>query len=139
MQRTIIGNGWHNASLEYEDWHLQIECIIKNKNCRVGYISEVLWEKREDEEVRNKLKTTIKNKERTHDTAILLNRLKKDLTKKEYTIVQQNHLKDTIRLSLVLIKNGEDKREIWQNACIVLSKPALLISLIFNVLKNKIR
>jgi glycosyltransferase involved in cell wall biosynthesis len=138
MQRIIIGNGWHNASMEYEDWHLQIACIIKNKNCRVGFVSEILWEKREDEEVKNKLKTTRQNQRRTQDTSILLNRLKEDLTKKEYNIVQKNYLKDTIRLLLVLIKNGEDKREIWQNACIVLSKPSLLISMLFNVLKNKI-
>lgn len=138
MQRSIIGNGWHNASMEYEDWHLQIECIIKNKNCRVGYISEFLWEKREDEVVKNKLKTTLKNKERTQDTFALLNRLKEDLTKKEYNIVQQNHLKDTIRLLLVLIRNNEDKKEIWLTACIILSKPTLIISMIFNVLKNKI-
>lgn len=139
MKRAIMGNGWNNTTMEYEDWHLQIECIIKNKNCRVGFIIEILFEKREDEAVKNKLKTTRQNQRRTQDTAILLNRLNEYLTKKEHNIVKQNYLKDNIRLLLVLIRNGEDKKEIWQNARTVLSRPTLLISTIFNVLKNRIK
>ena len=139
MQRTIIGDGWDVASMEYEDWHLQIECIIKNINCRVGFVSEILWEKREDDKVKNKLKTTQQNQRQTHDTNILLIRLQQNLTENEYSIVKQNYIKDTIRLLLVLIRNSESRKKIWQTAYMTLSEPTLLFRMIFNVLLNKIR
>lgn len=139
MRRDILGNGWNNASMEFEDWHLQIECVVKNKDCRVGYVSEILWEKREDFEVRNKLKTTLQNKRRTQDTLTLLDHLKEDFTKNEYKVVKQNLLKDTIRLLFVSIKNGEDKKQIWNYLNFIMSKPIFLISTILSILKKKIR
>ncbi|MBK0381799.1 glycosyltransferase family 2 protein [Pedobacter sp. SD-b] len=138
MKRTILGIGWNNESMEYEDWHLQIACIVKNKDCRVAYVNEILWEKREDDEVKNKLKTTIQNQRRTKDTVILLNHLKAVLTKKEYKVIEQNLLKDTLKLLYVLIKNGDDKKQFLQNFNTILSKPILLINMIFSVLKNRI-
>ncbi|TDB67392.1 glycosyltransferase family 2 protein [Arundinibacter roseus] len=139
MQRTFIGDGWNNLTLEYEDWHLQIACVLKNKNCRVGYISEILWEKREDEVVRNKLKTTPQNQRRQWDTGILLNHLRDDLTKEENSIIQQYQVKDTIRLLIVLIKNRENLTKIWKEICFIFSKPTILVRIVSNALSNKIK
>jgi len=138
MKRTIMAFGWHNETMEYEDWHLQIESIVKNKNCRAGYISETLWEKREDEEVKNKLKSTQQNLRRTNDTFLLLNRLKVDLTRKEFKIIQQNYFKDTIRLILVLIRNREYKKEIWEHVFLLITSPIQIIRMFFKVVLNKI-
>jgi glycosyltransferase involved in cell wall biosynthesis len=138
MKKTAMAFGWHNETMEYEDWYLQIECIVKNKNCRTGFISETLWEKREDEEVKSKLKSTQQNLHRTNATFLLLNRLKGELTQKEFNIIQQNYFKDTIRLLMVLIRNREYKKEIWKNIYLLFSSPIQIISLFFKVVQNKI-
>jgi len=138
MKKTAMAFGWHNETSEYEDWHLQIEYIVKNKKCKAGFISETLWEKREDEEVRNKLKSTQHCQRLMNDTFILLNRLKGELTQKEYNIILQHYLKDTIRLLVVLIRNREYKKEIWGNIWLLIRNPIQIIILLFKIIQNKI-
>lgn len=98
IRSSLIGFEWDVKHNTYEDWHLQTRLIFLNSSLKVGYNSEVLWHKYEDESTYIKRASTSFLKERLCATRELNSFLKDKVNFKEGLLCKWNETKDSYRV-----------------------------------------